>query len=227
METLDAVADLTLAEGVHQIVTGNPVRAGALFDALGRGEQPPPEITVATTTRRSVHHTIRLTVAVPDDAVRATGDWPAAAGSIRAAAEPRADAWAAAFLGPAAAAAFTVTWTDSSGGATTTRRHVGRRRPRAAGRRRARRPAGGAGRLADPCDGPLCTGRIGRLGDRPAGGHAGARRRAPPGAGGVQGGHARGSRPECAGGVRRAARPGGVVSGGGGRTGTGPGDRGG
>ena len=119
VESLDAVADLTLAEGVHQIVTGNPVRAGALFDALGRGEQPPPEITVATTTRRSVHHTIRLAVAVPDDAVRASGDWPAVAGSIRAAAEPRADAWAASFLGPAAAATFTVTWTDSSGGVST------------------------------------------------------------------------------------------------------------
>ena len=105
VESLDGVADLTLAEGVHQIVTGNPIRAGALFDALGRGEQPPPEITVATTTRRSVHHTIRLTVAVPDDAVRGPGDWPAAAGSVRAAAEPRADAWAGAFLGPAASGA--------------------------------------------------------------------------------------------------------------------------
>lgn len=114
VESLDAVADLTLAEGVHQVVTGNPVRAGALFDALGRGEQPPPEITVTTTPRRSVHHTIRLMVAVPPDAARTPGDWPDTPASVRAAAEPRADAWAAAFLGPATGAAFTVTWTDGS-----------------------------------------------------------------------------------------------------------------
>jgi hypothetical protein len=114
-EILDAVADLALAEGVHQLVGGNPVRAGALFDALGRGEQPPPEITVATTPRRSVHHTVTLMVAVPDDATRPAGDWPAAPHSVRAAAEPRADAWAARLLGPAAAASFTVTWTDGQG----------------------------------------------------------------------------------------------------------------
>jgi hypothetical protein len=118
-QTLDAVADLTLAEGVHQIVTGNPVRAGALFDALGRGEQPPPEIAVATTPRRSVHHTVRLLVALSDGAARPPGDWPAAAGSVRAAAEPRADAWAAAFLGSAATAGFTVSWADATGRPTT------------------------------------------------------------------------------------------------------------
>ena len=56
---------------------------------------------------------------LPDDAARASGDWPVVAGSVRAAAEPRADAWAAEFLGPAAAAAFTVTWTDSSGAVNT------------------------------------------------------------------------------------------------------------
>lgn len=118
--TLDAVADLALAEGVHQLVNGNPVRAGAIFDALGRGEQPPPEITVATTPRRAVHHTVRLLVALPDDAARPAADWPTATGSPRATAEPRADAWAAQVLGPAAAARFTVTWTDSTGHATQT-----------------------------------------------------------------------------------------------------------
>ncbi len=119
-ETLDAVADLALAEGVHQLVNGNPVRAGAIFDALGRGEQPPPEITVASTPRGAVHHTVRLVVALPDDAARPAADWPAATGSARAAAEPRADAWAAQVLGPAAAAGFTVTWTDATGHTTQT-----------------------------------------------------------------------------------------------------------
>jgi hypothetical protein len=120
-DTVDAIADLTLAEGVHQLVGGNPVRTGALFDALGRGEQPPPELAVTTTPRRAVHHTVRLLVALPANAARATGagaDWPAARDSIRAAAEPRSDAWAAGFLGPASDAAFTVVWTDTAGHST-------------------------------------------------------------------------------------------------------------
>ena len=46
-------------------MAGNPVRAGALFDALGRGEQPPPELAVTRTPRGAVHHAVALLVALP------------------------------------------------------------------------------------------------------------------------------------------------------------------
>jgi hypothetical protein len=115
-DTLDAVGDLTLAEGVHQIVAGNPVRAGALFDALGRGEQPPPELAVTRTPRGAVHHAVSLLVALPRHARRPAGLWPATPDSVRAAAEPVADAWAARVLGRAKNATLAVEWRTAEGG---------------------------------------------------------------------------------------------------------------
>ena len=116
VDTLDAVGDLTLAEGVHQIVGGNAVRAGALFDALGRGEQPPPELAVTRTPRGAVHHAVSLLVALPPDASRPPGTWPDTPGSVRAAAEPVADAWAARVLGRAQDATYAVEWRTAQGG---------------------------------------------------------------------------------------------------------------
>ncbi|MEZ5123775.1 MAG: hypothetical protein R2736_19755 [Solirubrobacterales bacterium] len=116
LDTLDAVGDLTLAEGVHQVVAGNPVRAGALFDALGRGEQPPPELAVTRTPRGAVHHAVSLLVALPPHARRPSGTWPHTPDSVRAAAEPVADAWAARVLGPAHDATFAVEWRTAQGG---------------------------------------------------------------------------------------------------------------
>ena len=115
-DTLDAVGDLTLAEGVHQIVAGNPVRAGALFDALGRGEQPPPELAVTRTPRGAVHHAVSLLVALPPHTSRPSGVWPDTPDSIRAAAEPVADGWAARRLGRRRDAAFAVEWRTAEGG---------------------------------------------------------------------------------------------------------------
>ena len=114
-DTLDAVGDLTLAEGVHQVVAGNPVRAGALFDALGRGEQPPPELAVTRTPRGAIHHAVSLLVALPPHARRPSGTWPHTPDSVRAAAEPVADAWAARVLGPAHDATFAVEWRTAQG----------------------------------------------------------------------------------------------------------------
>ena len=42
-DALDSVADVTLAESVHQLLRGNTVRAGATLDAIARGDAPPPE----------------------------------------------------------------------------------------------------------------------------------------------------------------------------------------
>ena len=43
--TLDAIADLSLAEGVFQVTQGNYDRAGAMLKAISEGHAPPePEI---------------------------------------------------------------------------------------------------------------------------------------------------------------------------------------
>jgi hypothetical protein len=104
---LDAVADLTLAESVHQLLKGNTVRAGATLDAIARGDVPPPELDVVQTPRAGTALTHRLFAVAP--AAKA-GDRMT---TPRAQAEPRLDAWAATMLGDLsrvhARASFTAT----------------------------------------------------------------------------------------------------------------------
>ncbi|HEX8145042.1 MAG TPA: hypothetical protein VF553_20920 [Pyrinomonadaceae bacterium] len=60
-ETLDAIADLSLAEGVFQVTQGNYERAGAMLKALSEGNAPPePEIVNTPRSGAVVNH--RLTV---------------------------------------------------------------------------------------------------------------------------------------------------------------------
>ncbi len=87
-DTLDAAADLSVAESVYQAVQGNPMRAGATVDGLSGAPVPPPEVGVVRTPSTGVGVTHRLLVLL--------GDGPAAdwAETPRALAEPRLDAWA-------------------------------------------------------------------------------------------------------------------------------------
>src|SRR5688500_876975 len=60
-ETLDAIADLSLAEGVFQVTQGNYGRAGAMLKALSEGTSPPdPEIVNTPRSGAAVNH--KLTV---------------------------------------------------------------------------------------------------------------------------------------------------------------------
>jgi hypothetical protein len=95
-DTLDAVSDLMLAESVHQLVSGNALRAGATVDALGRGDSPPPELEVTRTPRRGSVITHRLVALLSDGP--ASG-WAATA---RGRAEPCLDAFVGRLLGAAA-----------------------------------------------------------------------------------------------------------------------------
>jgi hypothetical protein len=91
-QALDAAADLTLAESVHQLLRGNMVRAGATLDAIARGDAPPAALEVIETPRAGTAFTHRLfTAAASTTAAR----W---ASAPRAQAEPRLNAWAAAML---------------------------------------------------------------------------------------------------------------------------------
>jgi hypothetical protein len=88
---VDALADLLLAESVHQIVRGNSDRAAAALDTLNHGEGAIAAPEVVTTPRAGTGLTQRLIVAIGLDAPAAPG-WPT--DGIRARAEPRLAAWA-------------------------------------------------------------------------------------------------------------------------------------
>lgn len=60
-DTLDAVSDLALAEGVFQVTQGNYERAGAMLKAISEGNAPPePEISRTPRGGAVVHHRIAL-----------------------------------------------------------------------------------------------------------------------------------------------------------------------
>jgi hypothetical protein len=96
-DALDAVGDLVLAESVHQLVGGNPIRAGLTADTLGRGEDVPDTFRVLRTPHRARALTHRVAALLPDDP--AAAGWPA---DPVAALHPALEAWAAHLLGPAA-----------------------------------------------------------------------------------------------------------------------------
>ncbi|MFE5396186.1 hypothetical protein ACFQ9U_16710 [Streptomyces sp. NPDC056568] len=97
-DALDAVGDLVLAESVHQLVGGNPIRAGLTADTLGRGEDVPDTFRVLRTPHRARALTHRTAVLLPAGPTGPTG-WP---GDPVAALHPELESWVAHLLGPAA-----------------------------------------------------------------------------------------------------------------------------
>ena len=63
-ETVDSMGDVLLAEGVHQLVGGSPLRAGLAADTVGRAAPVPDRLDVVRTPRRtvSVNHAVGLAV---------------------------------------------------------------------------------------------------------------------------------------------------------------------
>lgn len=108
-DALDAVADLTLAESVHQLLRGNTLRAGATLDAIARGDVPPPELDVVRTPRAGTALTQRLLAVAIGDQV------PGWATTPRALAEPRLNAWAGALLGDPSRVRARARFVDASG----------------------------------------------------------------------------------------------------------------
>jgi len=108
----DAVADLILAETVHQVVLGNPMGSGAGLDALAQGSRPPdPAVGHGQTGGTTLTHRMAI---VLGDAVPALGPgWPAAP-PPRAVCEPRLDAWVGALLGDPRAVKCRVQYPDDA-----------------------------------------------------------------------------------------------------------------
>lgn len=99
--THDAVADLLLAESVHQLVVGNPARAAATMDVLGAGEAVPPEPDVVRTPRAGITISHRIAILIAGTSTQPYRGWNADAPRSRA--EPRLEAWAQGVLGDPAA----------------------------------------------------------------------------------------------------------------------------
>jgi hypothetical protein len=101
----DAVADLLLAESVHQAAQARYDRSAAALDAAATGGWP-PEPEVVRTPRPGIALTHRLALHVDPDAVAARGATP------RAAAEPRLDRWLETVLPPLDDVEVVATWND-------------------------------------------------------------------------------------------------------------------
>jgi hypothetical protein len=106
----DAVADVALAESVHQAVQGNFDRVAATLDAYGSATFPPdPEVVQTPAPGIGLTHRVALQLrpglAAPLNA------------TPRTAAEPAVDDWLAGVLPNLAQIGCTVTWTDPVGSA--------------------------------------------------------------------------------------------------------------
>ncbi|MFJ5778895.1 hypothetical protein [Streptomyces sp. NPDC093094] len=98
-DAVDAVADLLLAESVHQTLRGGPAAAGATLDSLAKGHRPPdPEVARTPRGGGVLHQRLALVVS----ATPAPPEWEALGATPRALAAPELDAWLGTLLGPPA-----------------------------------------------------------------------------------------------------------------------------
>jgi hypothetical protein len=111
---LDALADATLAEGVHHLAAGNPTRAGAVLDALGKGESPPPDLDVIRTPRSGAVHTHRL-LFLGNLNYEDINVWRTDGRQVRAHIEPVLNGWAGRMLGDPARVRCRGVWYGPAG----------------------------------------------------------------------------------------------------------------
>jgi hypothetical protein len=113
LEVADAVADLVLAEGVHQAVLGNYERASGTLEAFATGSHP-TEPDVVRTPRSGTALTLRTAIhldgGVPADPL------PTIPATPLALAEPAIDAWLAGLLPPPASVGCLVRYTSRTTG---------------------------------------------------------------------------------------------------------------
>jgi hypothetical protein len=115
VEIQDALADLAVAEGVHQSVLGNHDRSAAGMDAFTRtGSPPDPEVVRTPTSGRRLDHRFALHL----QAGRSPEDSPLHHLEVtpRAGADPAVNAWLADLLPDPDDVACTVGWADPARG---------------------------------------------------------------------------------------------------------------
>ena len=97
-DAVDALADVLLAESVHQLVRGDTAGASAALAAIDEGATPPqPDVT--RTHHGGVGLTHRIAVILDRDRRTCPG-WESSTARPRALAEPALDRWAGLLLGP-------------------------------------------------------------------------------------------------------------------------------
>jgi hypothetical protein len=109
LDVYDAIADLALAEGVHQAAQGNFERIAATLDAYTTGNFP-PEPEVAQTPPSGIGLTHRVAIHLTPGLTAPAGATPAAR------AEPAVDAWLDSVLPPLGTVGCIVTWHDPVSG---------------------------------------------------------------------------------------------------------------
>jgi hypothetical protein len=110
----DALADLVLAEGVHQAVLGNQERSAGTLDAFAKGGYP-PEPEIVRTPRSGIGLTLRTAIHLP--AAPPANPFPAIPLTPMAAAEPALNAWLASTLPDPDLVGCLVSFTDRATGA--------------------------------------------------------------------------------------------------------------
>jgi hypothetical protein len=93
-DRVDAVADLVTAEGVHQLVNGNPTRSGAALDIAATGSVP-DDLDVITTPKPAVDLTQRLLLLADSKQPAA---WTATPASLAGVSDPHLTAWVSTVL---------------------------------------------------------------------------------------------------------------------------------
>jgi hypothetical protein len=120
---VEAVADLLVAEGVHQLAAGHTHRAGATFAAMAEGGEPPLDFDVVRAPRSGAVLTHRLALLVD---AGGTSGWDRT--RPRAVLAPDVERWVEGILGPAGRWRFVVTGSTpekTSARATVTLRDLG------------------------------------------------------------------------------------------------------
>jgi hypothetical protein len=107
-EIQDAIADVAIAESVHQVTMGNAERGAAAMDAYGKGFPPEPDVVTTPRSGLSLTHRVALHLAV--DVVAPAGATP------RAQAEPAIDTWLASLVPPLGNVVVRVTATNTPPG---------------------------------------------------------------------------------------------------------------
>jgi len=113
---VDSLGDLLLAESVHHLVGGNPLRAGHAADAIGRGEAVPDRFAVVQTPRSGRPLTWQLGAILPAVGAVVPVGWQS--NRPRAMLSPQVEAWAATMLGEASRWTVTCSVTTSDGATT-------------------------------------------------------------------------------------------------------------
>jgi hypothetical protein len=111
VEIQDALADLAVAEGVHQAVLGNPDRAAASMDAYTKtGFPPDPDVVRTPRTGQRLNH--RVGLHLRDGLPPKTSPVGGLAMTPRGSADPAIDRWLADLLPKPGDVACKVIWTD-------------------------------------------------------------------------------------------------------------------